>query len=454
MGPEEQISALQAENATLRQELALLRERLAAALARIAELEKRPPDPPAFVTPNSPKRQRSPRRKRKPEHNRARRLETTPTRIEQHALEHCPDCHQRLRGGTLARRRQIIELPEPQPVEVIEHQVIKRWCAWCHRWQAPKLDLQGQVLGQGRIGVRIASLVAYLRSTLRLPLRRIRSYLQSVHGLTLSVGELVELLHQVRRASEPALRALKTTARASPVVHADESSWREDGQNGIIWTLSTPGPEAVRYYEYDQSRAGAVAVRLLGGEFRGHLVSDFYAGYNQLPGPHQRCWVHLLRDLRELKERHGQDVRVRQWAVQVEAVYRLAKQRLSQAPPLSAAQRQALYGRLVERVHGLGLGYARERKHPCCALAKRLLRHEEELFQFVLIEGVSADNNLAERSLRPLVVARKISGGTRSGEGSKTRMALASLFETWHARGLNPFDECLSLLRQTPLPQA
>lgn len=88
------------------------------------------------------------------------------------------------------------------------------------------------------------------------------------------------------------------------------------------------------------------------------------------------------------------------------------------------------------------------KKHPCQALAKRLLRHEDELFQFVLIEGLSADNNLAERSIRPLVVIRKISGGSRTEEGTKTRMALASLFGTWRARGLNGFAECFNLLSQ------
>ena len=114
---------------------------------------------------------------------------------------------------------------------------------------------------------------------------------------------------------------------------------------------------------------------------------------------------------------------------------------------------------LVAQAHALGKAYAREKKHPCQALAKRLLRHEDELFQFVLIAGLSADNNLAERSIRPLVVIRKISGGSRSAEGTQTRMALASLFETWQARGLNPLEECHRLLSQpttsekTPLPQ-
>jgi len=51
------------------------------------------------------------------------------------------------------------------------------------------------------------------------------------------------------------------------------------------------------------------------------------------------------------------------------------------------------------------------------------------------------------------VIMRKISGGTRSDAGTQTRMALARLFETWQARGWNPFEACLELLRQPALPQ-
>jgi transposase len=452
------VLALQAENEALRHEVATLREQiaqlqaqLAAAHARIAELEQQPPTPPAFVKANRPKRERKPRRKRKPEHNHARRLET-PTRIEQHALDRCPDCGQRLHGGTLARRRQVIEIPEPQPVEVIEHQVIKRWCAWCKRWQAPKLDLQGHVLGRSRLGVRIASLIAYLRHTLRLPIRRIQVYLQTVHHLRISSGEIVELLHHVRRATQPALERLKAQARASPILHADETGWREGGQNGHVWAFSTPGDDAVRYYEYDPSRAGAVAKRILDGQFHGHLVSDFYAGYNIYAGKHQRCWVHFLRDLHALREAHATDEAVVVWVAEVRKLYTAARAFVQNRSP-TQPEREAQYVTLVEQIHALGVQYAQAKEHPCTALAKRILRHEDELFQFVLVEGLSADNNLAERSIRPVVVVRKISGGTQSAEGSKTRMALASLFETWQARGLNPFEECVKLLRQTPLPQ-
>ncbi|MCC7355389.1 MAG: transposase [Anaerolineae bacterium] len=101
----------------------------------------------------------------------------------------------------------------------------------------------------------------------------------------------------------------------------------------------------------------------------------------------------------------------------------------------------------------MGQGYAFATDHPCWAMAKRLLRHQEELFQFVLVPGLPADNNLAERSLRPLAVIRKISGGTRSPAGTKTRLTLASLLGTWAARNLNPFIQCLAALQQ-PAPTA
>ena len=60
-------------------------------------------------------------------------------------------------------------------------------------------------------------------------------------------------------------------------------------------------------------------------------------------------------------------------------------------------------------------------------------------------------NNAAERSLRQLVVSRKISGGTRSHQGTDTKMTLASIFGTWRAQGLNPLTACQQLLTSPQL---
>jgi transposase len=453
---EEKVGLLRAENTELRRQLAEALARLAAAVQRIAELEQRVAEleqgkggPPSFVKRNRPKSKepKQPRRKRDPQHNHGRPREM-PTRTVQHTLDRCLQCNYCLGGKSVDYTRQVIELPEPQPVEVIEHQVIKRYCPHCQRWQSPKLDLKGQVFGQGRIGVHLASLIVYLRQSLRMTVRAIQEYLETFHRFKVSIGEIVELMHDVRQATAETVDELKQQMRQSRVLHADETGWRENGRNGYIWSFSTPGESGVRYYEYDASRGQAVVKRILDDKFRGHLVSDFYCGYNDYVGKQQRCWIHLLRDLHELKEKHAQEALVVEWAQAVRKLHDEAQEWLKTARAPTQEQRERKYVGLVGQAHQLGLQYAQVKKHPCQALAKRILRHEDELFQFVLVEGLSADNNLAERSIRPLVVIRKISGGSRSDEGTKTRMALASLFGTWRARGLNGFVECFNLLSQ------
>ena len=79
-------------------------------------------------------------------------------------------------------------------------------------------------------------------------------------------------------------------------------------------------------------------------------------------------------------------------------------------------------------------------------LCRRIERHIKELFVFVAEPDVPADNNPAERSLRHLVISRKVSGGTRSEQGTESKMTLASLFGTWRAQGLNPLAACRQLL--------
>jgi transposase len=449
---EEEVAQLRAENQALREALLQTQEVLSRALARIEELEKLKTPPPAFVKANVKKPQaqeKKPRKKRDAKHNQARRR-STPTQIVEHHLAVCPECDLRLGGISVARSREVIDLPAPAPVQITEHRIFKGWCAECQKWHEAPVDLHEEVLGQGRIGVRLASLIATLRTMMRLPVRQIRALLSILHGVQVSIGEIVEVLHRLVRHAQPVLDDLKSTIRASPAVQADETGWREDGLNGYIWSVCTP---TVRYYEYHHSRGGEVVKHLIGEDFQGVLGSDFYAGYTIHAGLHQRCWVHFLRDVHDLKKQFPQDQVLLTWATQVKAVYDEAVAWAAQGPDshltprvqhrTRVAQQHAFEQRLGE----LCKPFLRE-DVPQQTLCKRVESFLPELFVFVALPGVPAHNNLAERSVRPLVIARKISGGTRSSKGSQTRMGLASLFGTWMAQGLNPFSQCLALLTQ------
>ena len=447
---EEEAAQLRKENQELREALKETQERLRVALARIEEVEKQKTPPPAFVKADVKKpatQENKPRKKREAQYNRARKR-AVPTQIVEHRIVKCPDCHLRLGGISLARCREVIDVPPPPVVEVSEHRIYKGWCSSCQKWHEAPVDFGEQVIGQGRIGVRLASMIAYLRTVMRLPLRQVREVLRTLHGFEGSRGELAELLHRIKDYAQPVLDGLKAAIRASPAVQADETGWREDGSNGYIWSVSTP---SIRYYEYHHSRGGEVVKQLIGEDYQGVLGSDFYAGYNIHHGLHQRCWVHFLRDIHDLKKLHPQDEVLFTWARDVKAIYEQAVAWAGQEGDRTLSPRQLERVRVAQqhvfeqRLWKLCQPYAHTTA-PHHTFCERVEQFFPELFVFVAIPGVPAYNNLAERSVRPLVIARKISGGTRSPRGSETRMGLASLFGTWTAQQLNPFRQCLALL--------
>ena len=387
------------------------------------------------VPANTPEPERKPRKPRAPEHNRARRREE-PTRSETHVPQECGHCHGRLGKPVLERTRQVIDLPAVVPVEVVDHEYYRAWCGVCQRWERVQPDLQEQVLGKARLGIRLSIELAYHRTVMRVPIALIRAYLLVRYRLRVSAGGIVRILEQVAKRLAGLLDLLKEEARASAVKHMDETFWREAGQNGYVWCLTTP--EGVRLFSYARSRAAAVADALLGPHPTGTLVTDFYSAYNNDEYAHQRCWAHLFDALRDLEKHFPDDPSVAKWADDLGALYTKAVEQKGAG--------RAAYDAIVAESNALANRHAGDEAHPCHVLAGRLLRFQDQLYRFVLDPSIPTTNNLAERSIRPLTVQRKISGGTRSPAGSETRMALASAFGTWQARGLDLMAECRSTL--------
>ena len=398
--------------------------------------------PPEWVKANRPSRPKKDRKKRGRGY--ARRLDKPTHRVE-HAYDECPECAVPLLGGKVSWRRQVITLPRIR-VRVTEHVVIERQCEQCGKTWRPKPDFSKEVVGQQRVGISVQSEVAVLREGCRLPYGMIQRYLAESRGLHLSVGELVSLTRGVAERGKAEYEALREELLASPVVNGDETGWREDGRNGYLWSFSTP---KVRFFLYRNSRAGAVVREVLGEEFDGVVVSDFYGAYNVHEGFHQRCWTHLLRAIHELKERYPEDEMLLAWAKGVQGVYERAKAYAGPDPKLPSDKQQAervkAQRRYEQELWLLCEPYVKSAV-PMRVLCERIERFLPELFVFVADPRVPADNNAAERSLRTQVVSRKISGGTRSDQGSETKSILASLFGTWQLQGRNLYAACRSLL--------
>jgi len=306
------------------------------------------------------------------------------------------------------------------------------------------------------------SLIGMLRSSCRLPVRAIRTLLKSLYNLSVSTGEIVNVLHLIAEQGRSQLEGLLQQIRSAPYLHGDETGWREDGQNGYLWCFCTPN---IRYFQFDHSRAGRIPREVIGATYQGHVVTDFYGGYNGVSGNNQRCWVHLLRDFDKLLQAHPSDVSVQEWGQQIYDLYHEAKlyqkkcleARALSCPPagFNVLNRRQKRREFESRLAWIATPYLDQKKDtgraPQAVLAERLDRYASELFCFIEFPDVPSGNNAAERAIRPCVIARKIFGGTRSAKGSKTYSTIASLFGTWHINNLDPMKACQDMLSQQHL---
>ena len=245
-------------------------------------------------------------------------------------------------------------------------------------------------------------------------------------------------IHQTAQQAQPAVAAILDRIRASPVVHADETGWRQNGNNGYVWTFSTP---TERYF-LRRGRGKAVVDEALGESF-----SEYWSAISTPPttitiGPKQRCWAHLLRDIHDLVALYPKDTALAQWAAAVHQLYVEAR---SFTHPQAQRRRTAQLA-WERQLLVIGQPFLADPLALQGRLCRRIERHIKELFVFVAEPDVPSDNNPAERSRRHLVISRKVSGGTRSERGTESKMTLASIFGTWRARGLNPLAACRQLL--------
>ena len=211
-----------------------------------------------------------------------------------------------------------------------------------------------------------------------------------------------------------------------------------------MWSFSTAW---VRYFVYDNSRSHSVAEGVLGKDLQGVLVSDFYWAYSYSLGLHPRCWVPLLGDVHKLRLQYPTQG-VLEWAGKLRELYDGAKAFSSECPKARRQARLAFQSELVE----WALPYTKTGL-PQSVLASRLVQLEAELFTFAEHPFVPSENNAAERAVGPRGIARKIRGGTRSAQGSKTMAVLSSLFETWRLRGEDCLQACRKMLNASQRPE-
>jgi len=356
-------------------------------------------------------------------HGRRRIPEEEVTR--QHSVpgpERCPHC-----GGPLdpkgSKARTIIEV-DPVRKEVVRYELEQCDCRHCHRTFTARPT---GVFAKGLFGNRLLTHLAVEHYLQGITLGRLSTCL----GIT--QGSLWAALHQLARRLASVPDRLLLEYRRAPVKHADETGWRTDGHNGYAWLFCT---ERVSLFRFRQSRSASVAREVFGAKrLPGVLIVDRYNGYNQTPCAIQYCYAHLLREVRDLAKEFPEEGEVSRFVTRfapllAEAMHLRARQLTASRFSLQALE---LKVEIKSLVHSPA-------QHPGIQKIQNIFREQENrLYHWAKNPAIPADNNRAERELRPLVIARKISFGSQSEQGAQTRETLMTVLHTLRKRTADVF---------------
>jgi transposase len=421
---EKKIADLEKENSRLKRDL----EAKTAPPQQSSSLSTPSAMQPVYTKPSASKRRRKPGRKKG--HPGACR--PVPARIDQvveHKLTECPNCHNPL-GAPCGKHSQIVEdIPPVQPT-VTRHEIYEYSCSPCGtKVVAPMTE----ALPRAALGLRLTLLSAFLHYALGMTTRNICAWLRTFCQFQVTPGGLVLHWQRLAELLTPVYDELAKAARLSAVLNADESGWRIAGRTAWIWCFTSM---TLAYYVLTPSRAGPVVKKVLGSIFKGILVTDFFGAYNRIKAfAKQKCVVHLLREIKQVSLRN----RSEEWRLFAKRLKRLMHEALKLVIDRDKLGKRK-YERRVANLHIrladiFGASY---RDEDCDRLAKRLSRHSEELFVFLLHPDVPADNNHAERQMRFAVIMRKNSYGNRSKGGAQTQAILMSIFRTCQLRRIDP----------------
>lgn len=353
-------------------------------------------------------------------------------RIETIAAEPaCPHC-----GGALEhkeyRDRSVID-SQPLRAEPILYLLERARCRRCGKTVQARAP---EVLPKSLYGNQLITQVVFLHYRQGIPMGRL------CDQLGIGVGAVFDILHRMAALFLGAMPKLIEEYRQAPVRHADETGWRTDGRSGYAWLFASA---MVSLFLFRATRSAQVPKEVLGTQaLDGVLVVDRYNAYNRAPCALQYCYAHLMRDVKDLGKEFPDEAEVT--AFTSTFIPLLAEAMHLRGRPLPDAeyydQARPLQQQIVDLV-----------EQPAQHLGIRqiqgiFLDNAHRLYRWVKTRAVPADNNRAERELRPTVIARKVSFGSQSDAGAKTREVLMSVVHTLVKRVADPEAHFKAVLDQ------
>ena len=401
-----------------------LSKQVAALLAQVARLSKnssnssKPPSsdivkPPPPPLPPGEKRSIG-GQKGHPRHKREPFTPEQINRVVDYRVGRCPDCGGRVRPlDQPPRKIQQVEIPGV-PVEVTEHRSHGYFCPHCQK--VHYASLPPEIQNSGLVGPRLTAWVAYLKGSCHCSFSTIRKFCRDVLQLPISRGQLVKVIQKVSTAMAESHGALQQMLPGQAVVNTDETGHKTNGQPHWTWCFRA---ELFTLFRIDRSRGSQVLRAVLGEDFPGTLGCDYFSAYRKYRKDcdisMQFCLAHLIRDVKFLATlpeativAYGQRL-----LEALRQLFHILHQReMIELPVFQKALETA-------RDDMLTVGLDAPEHKPAQNMAGRFRQNRESYFRFITTPGVEPTNNLAEQTIRFVVLDRHVTQGTRSERGQR-----------------------------------
>ena len=285
-------------------------------------------------------------------------------------------------------------------------------------------------------GSNLRAFLAYLVIELLLSNRKAAEHASQLFDLSINKSAVMKIKSEMAEKYSSTYQSIIKQISTGNLIHADETKGVVLGGGHYVWVFANMSTVA---YVYSESRESSILEDLLDG-FKGVLVSDFYAAYDTVPCPQQKCLIHLMRDINEDLIKNPFDEELKGIAGRFGELLREI---------IETVDRYGLKARHLGKHRSSAEGFIEHVAKMNCttdvghALQKRIEKNKDKLFTFLLYDGVPWNNNNAEHAVRAFTRLRNVIN-TSSPKGTRDYATLLSIQQTLQYRGRKFLEFMLS----------
>jgi predicted RecB family nuclease len=301
----------------------------------------------------------------------------------------------------------------------IRHSTQRYRCCSCRSTFYPFDDSRPK----SKYGSNLIAYAIYLLIELRLSLGRVTSNIRNLFDISLWGDKTHKFKANTAEAYRSTYEEILKSLCSGSLLHVDETSVSVGGTNGYVWALTSMEEVA---YLYTPTREGGTIQTML-RDFKGVLVSDFYAAYDAIDCPQQKCLIHFIRDLNDDLLKHPYDNGLKRLASEFTGLLKPIVDTVDQRglKKRFLGKHKTIVDRFYKHLSGdFGSGEAARR------IVERLQKNRDTMFTFLSFDAVPWNNKNAEHAVKAFANLRHVIDGTTSESGLRDYLVLLSLCET------------------------